>query len=84
MTITMQSHLEFENGMLVKVDGRRYNYMSGDELLALVRVLGKHLHEARRIEHQTFKDAAEINRQMEKYNGHEYASEGSADAGQAD
>lgn len=34
-------HLEFENGMLVKVNGDRYQYIDGNKLLELIRVLGK-------------------------------------------
>jgi hypothetical protein len=40
---TLVSKLEFEAGRLVKVDGRRPQYMSGAELIALVGVLGVRL-----------------------------------------
>lgn len=46
--IRPDAELTFENGMLVKVDGRRPAYMSGDELIALTTLLGKHLYRARK------------------------------------
>jgi hypothetical protein len=43
--INKHSKFEFENGVLVKVDGRRHNYMDGNELLVLIRVMSGRMHD---------------------------------------
>ncbi|SHE78651.1 hypothetical protein SAMN05444339_10259 [Loktanella atrilutea] len=51
--------LEFEGGNLVKVSGYRYNYMDGNQLLALIAGLGRLL--ANRADLSSSNTAAQLN-----------------------
>jgi len=43
----MTMKLEFEKGTLVKVNGMRPQYMSGNDMISLICYLGQELHKAK-------------------------------------
>ena len=60
-------HLEFENGRLVKWRGHRPEYMSGPDLIALVRLLGAEVHVLRERQERSAYYLSEIDGCLEEY-----------------